>query len=31
MGFDEKVVLNSERILYGDFFDGKDGDNRIYK
>lgn len=27
----EEDVLNSERILYGDFFDGRDGDNRLYK
>ena len=31
MGIEESVVLNAERIIYGDFFDGKDGDNRIYK
>ncbi|MFO0131155.1 MAG: hypothetical protein ACK52J_00780 [bacterium] len=31
MGIEESVVLNAERIIYGDFFDGKDGDSRIYK
>lgn len=31
MGIEESVVLNAERIIYGDFFDGKDGDVRIYK
>ena len=31
MGIEESVVLNAERIIYGDYFDGKDGDVRIYK
>jgi len=27
----EEDVLNSERILYGDFFDGKDVEPRVYR
>ena len=31
MGVEESLVLNTERIIYGDFFDGNDSDIRIYK
>ena len=27
----EEEILNSERILFGDFFDGKDSDPRYYR
>jgi len=30
-GLEEAAVLNSERVIFGDFYDGKDCDPRIYK
>lgn len=27
----EEEILNSERIIYGDFYDGKDAEPRVYR
>ena len=30
-GMEDEVILNAERIIYGDFYDGKDAEPRLYK
>lgn len=31
MGISYVELLNSDRILFGDFYESKDGDNRLYR
>jgi hypothetical protein len=30
-GFDKATIMNSERLLFGDYMDGLDADPRVYK
>ncbi len=31
MAFSIDEVLNAERVLFGDFYESKDGDSRLYR